>query len=165
MSEEELLAEIARLKKENESLRKDYASSGNSDTVKVPDKFKEVFDKAQETVGEYFKNIKTSPEKGTIEIQGQRYVLVRASSLSHEFLQAIRNLYSDRDDKEALLIGNNFLFDIAHVIGLEDAKNFHKRMNLTEPIEKLSAGPVHFAYTGWAFVDVQIGKGSGGERV
>lgn len=154
MSKEELLAEIARLKEENDALRKDYASPTFSNTVKVPDKFKAVFDKAQKTVGKYFENIKASPEKGTIEIQGQRYVLVRASSLSHEFLQAIRNLYSDRDDKEALLIGNNFLFDIAHVIGLEDAKNFHKRMNLTEPLEKLSAGPVHFAYTGWAFVDI-----------
>ena len=27
-------------------------------------------------------------------------------------------------------------------------------MNVKEPIDKLSAGPVHFAYTGWAFVDI-----------
>jgi PAS domain S-box-containing protein len=27
-------------------------------------------------------------------------------------------------------------------------------MNLTDPIAKLAAGPVHFAYTGWAFVDI-----------
>jgi two-component sensor histidine kinase len=27
-------------------------------------------------------------------------------------------------------------------------------MNLTDPLSKLSAGPVHFAYTGWAFVDI-----------
>ncbi|MBL4624810.1 MAG: hypothetical protein JKY42_06685, partial [Flavobacteriales bacterium] len=39
-------------------------------------------------------------------------------------------------------------------LGLEDAKQFHKKMGVTEPIEKLSAGPVHFAYSGWAFVDI-----------
>lgn len=94
------------------------------------------------------------PEKGTIEIQDQRYVLVRASSLSHEFLNTIQNLYADRGDEEATSIGRNFLFDIAHVIGLEDARNFHKRMKLKDPISKLSAGPVHFAYSGWAFVDI-----------
>ncbi len=27
-------------------------------------------------------------------------------------------------------------------------------MNLVDPISKLSAGPVHFAYSGWAFVDI-----------
>lgn len=27
-------------------------------------------------------------------------------------------------------------------------------MNLTTPIERLAAGPVHFAYSGWAFVDI-----------
>src|SRR6185437_7725415 len=27
-------------------------------------------------------------------------------------------------------------------------------MKLKDPISKLSAGPVHFAYTGWAFVDI-----------
>ena len=47
-----------------------------------------------------------------------------------------------------------FLFDIAHVIGTNDAKNFHQKMNLVDPISKLSAGPVHFAYSGWAFVDI-----------
>ena len=27
-------------------------------------------------------------------------------------------------------------------------------MKLKDPISKLSAGPIHFAYTGWAFVDI-----------
>ena len=48
----------------------------------------------------------------------------------------------------------NLLFDIAHVIGLEDAKKFHLSMDLKDPVSKLAAGPVHFAYTGWANVDI-----------
>jgi two-component sensor histidine kinase/predicted hydrocarbon binding protein len=149
----ELIAEIKQLKFEIKKL-KAKKSAVAVKTVSAPENFREAFDKAQETVGGYFEQLSMQPEKGTIEINNQRYVLVRASSLSHEFFQAIRNLYSDRPDEEAALIGNNFLFDIAHLIGLEDAKDFHKRMNLTDPIAKLSAGPVHFAYTGWAYVNI-----------
>ncbi len=113
-----------------------------------------LFDKAQKIVGDYFSDLYHDPEKGTIEIQDQRYVLVRASALSYDFLNTIQKLYADRGEEEATSIGRNFLFDIAHVIGLEDAKNFNKKMKLKDPISKLSAGPVHFAYSGWAFVDI-----------
>ncbi|MCC6837577.1 MAG: XylR N-terminal domain-containing protein, partial [Bacteroidia bacterium] len=135
-------------------LRRDFTSIRNQNTVSVPDNVKPLFDKAQEVVGEYFKNLKMEPNKGTIEINDQRYVLVRASALSTDFLNTIQLLYADRGEKEALSIGKNFLFDIAHVIGINDAVNFHTKMNLTDPISKLSAGPVHFAYSGWAYVDI-----------
>ena len=36
----------------------------------------------------------------------------------------------------------------------KDALSFHQRMNLVDPVEKLAAGPVHFAYTGWANVEI-----------
>lgn len=145
---------IAELEHENALLRKDFSSAVLGDTVKVPDNVRPLFNKAQKIVGEYFRSLKMDPTHGTIEINDQRYVLVRASALSHDFLTTIQQLYSDRGENEALSIGKNFLFDISHVIGINDAKNFHTKMNLKEPIEKLSAGPVHFAYSGWAFVDI-----------
>ncbi|RYF94251.1 MAG: hypothetical protein EOO02_23755, partial [Chitinophagaceae bacterium] len=124
------------------------------DTVSVPAALKPLFDVAQKTVNEYFSHLKMDPTKGTIEINDQRYVLVRASALSKDFLETIQNLYADRGETEAMSIGKNFLFDIAHVIGMNDARNFHTKMKLTDPVEKLSAGTVHFAYSGWAFVDI-----------
>jgi len=139
---------------ENKRLKLDKNWPPKGETVSVPRQFKPLFDKAQKTVGEYFSNLYHDPEKGTIEIHDQRYVLVRASALSYDFLNTIQNLYADRGEDEATNIGRHFLFDIAHVIGLEDAKNFHKKMKLKDPISKLSAGPVHFAYSGWAFVDI-----------
>ncbi|MBL4755215.1 MAG: XylR N-terminal domain-containing protein [Flavobacteriales bacterium] len=151
--QQDLLDEIATLKVENARLRQ-TATTSIGDTVRVPDHFKPLFDQAQETVGNYFKNLKQDPTKGTIEINDERYVLVRASALSYDFLNSIKNLYADRGEAEALSIGRNFLFDIAHLIGMEDAKAFHKKMNLTDPMAKLSAGPVHFAYSGWAFVEI-----------
>lgn len=150
----ELLAKIEQLEQENAMLKRDFSAVAKGNTVNVPEAIKPLFDEAQKIVGDYFRNLKMDPTHGTIEINDQRYVLVRASALSNDFLHTIQKLYSDRGEKEAISIGKNFLFDIAHVIGMNDAKNFHQKMNLVEPIEKLSAGPVHFAYSGWAYVDI-----------
>ncbi|MBN4051452.1 PAS domain S-box protein [bacterium AH-315-M05] len=145
---------IKELEKENKLLKEKVFGTVRGDTVSVPEELKPVFDIAQKTVGDYFKKLKTDPTHGTIDIDDQRYVLVRASALSYDFLTTIKNLYADRGEKNAFLIGKNFLFDIAHTIGMNDARNFHSKMGLTDPISKLSAGPVHFAYSGWAFVDI-----------
>ena len=149
-----LQSRIEALERENEMLRKGHRSTPTGDSVIVPPAMKPLFDIAQQTVGEYFRNFRMDPAKGTIEINDQRYILVRASALSKDFLDTIQKLYSDKDEHEAMAIGKSFLFDIAHVIGMNDARNFHTKMNLTDPISKLSAGPVLFAHTGWAFVDI-----------
>ncbi len=153
--------EIQNLRKENEFLRKELKRIQTNinlkpigKTVSAPDNIAPIFLKAQKTVGKYFENLVINPEKGMIEVGGQRYLLVRASALSYDFMNTFKNLYADRGEKEAVTIANNFLFDIAHVIGIEDGKNFHKRMHLKDPIEKLAAGPVHFAFTGWAYVEI-----------
>lgn len=153
-SAEELHRRIEFLEKENLALRENALLSVVDNAVTVPAEMKPLFDKAQQTVANYFHNLKMDPSHGTIEINDQRYVLVRASALSKDFLDTILKLYADRGEQEALSIGKNFLFDIAHVIGMNDAKNFHERMQLTDPVAKLSAGPVHFAYSGWAYVDI-----------
>lgn len=149
-----LKAEIRKLQLENKKLKSDLLKHGSKHTVKVPKNIKPVFDKAEKIVYEYFKSLKISPSKGSIEIDKERYVLVRASALSYEFLKSIKQLYQDQGEDQALNIGKNFLFDIAHVIGIEDAHNFHTKMKLKDPLSKLSAGPVHFAYTGWASVEI-----------
>jgi diguanylate cyclase (GGDEF)-like protein/PAS domain S-box-containing protein len=124
------------------------------DTVKVPKQFEQIFQKAEEYVSKYFKERKDTPSKGTIEIFGERYILVRAASMSVDFFEIIKDLYKDRGEEEAHNVARQFLFDIAHAIGKQDAKNFHNKMKLKNPVEKLSAGPIHFSYSGWAFVDI-----------
>ncbi|MEM8883146.1 MAG: ATP-binding protein [Planctomycetota bacterium] len=152
--EQELEARLRALEEENERLRAGLFAAGEGATVRVPDAFRPFFDEAQRTVHAYFRDMHADPTRGTIEIGGERYVLVRASSFSYGFLSAIHKLYADRGDDEAYRIGRMLLFDFAHIIGRHDARNFHRRMGLTDPVAKLSAGPVHFAYTGWAFVDI-----------
>lgn len=154
MDKAALQKEIERLRNENRLLKRHFFSSNDGSTVNVPEQFQSIFNDAEELVSKYFSEAKANPSKGIIEINDERYVLLRASSLSVDFLNKIKDLYADKGEEEAFDIGRNFLFDIAHVIGLEDAKNFHTKMGVKDPISKLSAGPVHFAYSGWAFVDI-----------
>ncbi|MDR3491878.1 MAG: diguanylate cyclase [Gammaproteobacteria bacterium] len=123
-------------------------------SVKVPHQLEAIFVNAEESIANLFKNMVSNPAKGTIEINGERYLLVRAASLSYDFYNCIMGIYRDKEKHEATNVTRQLLYDISHAIGKEDAKYFSKTLNLKNPIEKLSAGPVHFAYTGWAFVDI-----------
>ena len=123
-------------------------------SVRVPERFTTEFLKAQGYVERYFEDQRQNPSHGLIRYSGERYILVRAASMSKEFFDLVTSLYQDRGEEEARTVASGILFDMAHAIGKADAKSFSTRMGVTNSIEKLSAGPVHFAYTGWAFVDI-----------
>jgi signal transduction histidine kinase/CheY-like chemotaxis protein len=123
-------------------------------TVRVPPSIEGPFAQAEEIVSKYFRERKDDPARGTIEIFGERYVLVRAASMSVEFFRLVYELYGAGREREAEEFAHNILFDLAHSIGKSDARNFHTKMGLADPIAKMSAGPIHFAHAGWAFVDI-----------
>ncbi|MEP6619369.1 MAG: ATP-binding protein [bacterium] len=121
-------------------------------TVGVPEPLTEIFLRAQHYVESYFSDQKSDPTHGSITIAGERYILVRAASMSVEFFELVASLYRDKGPDAARSVANNLLFDVAHAIGKADAQVFQARMGVTDPVERLSAGPVHFAYAGWANV-------------
>ena len=123
-------------------------------TVRVPEGMEALFARAEDVVSSFFRERQDHPERGTIEIFGERYLLVRAASLSVEFFTLVRELYGKSREAEADDFARNILFDLAHAIGKQDAQNFHDKMKLDDPIARLSAGPVHFSHSGWAFVDI-----------
>jgi signal transduction histidine kinase len=123
-------------------------------TVRVPHELEAVFRAAEDVVSRFFASRSDDPEHGTIEIFGERYILVRAASLSVEFFAVVEQLFGPGHAGEADEFARNILFDLAHALGRSDARNFHAKMGLTDPIARLSAGPVHFSHTGWAFVDI-----------
>ena len=121
-------------------------------TVRVPEKFVPLFEEAQKYVARYFAEQRFDPEHGTLEISGQRYVLVRAASMSVEFYDMVRRFYGAEEEAQA--VAHGLLFDIAHAMGMADGKAFAERMGVTDPVAQVSTGPVHFAHAGWAFVDI-----------
>jgi PAS domain S-box-containing protein len=121
-------------------------------TVRVPEPLAPLFELAQSYVARYFADQTAEPERARIEIAGQRYVLVRAGALSVEFYALVKRLYARADEAQA--VAHGILFDLAHAMGLADAGTFAERMDVRDPIARLSAGPIHFAYAGWAFVDI-----------
>lgn len=123
-------------------------------TVRVPKQFEPIFQKAQEYVSDYFSLKREDASTGKIEVFDERYILIRAASMSVDFFDTIKEMLNDWGEEKASEMARSLLFDIAHSIGKTDARSFHQKMCVNDPIEKLSAGPIHFAYTGWAFVDI-----------
>jgi len=123
-------------------------------TVDVPKDFEPIFARAEKVVSSYFAGRSHDPSRAAIEIGGERYILVRAASLSIEFFALVRRLFGAGREDDADEFARNMLFDLAHAIGKSDAQNFHAKMHLEDPIARLSAGPVHFSHTGWAFVKI-----------
>ena len=155
MKKSKLKNKINELEHELKLLKqKLYLEESEPTTVIVPDQLNDPFFSIENKIRSYFSDLNIDPESGEITAQGQRYILLRSDSFSHEFLEFIIERYADRPLHEAISIGNNFLYDNAKVIGKKDALAFHDRLDLTAPIEKLSAGPIHFAFTGWANVEI-----------
>ena len=123
-------------------------------TVKVPENIEPIFAQMEPIVSSFFSSRIFKPEQGTIEIGDERYILVRGAALSIEFFALIKRLFGAGREAEANEFARNILFDFAHAIGKSDAECFHAKMHLEDPVAKLSAGPIHFAHSGWAFVDI-----------
>ena len=124
------------------------------ETVSVPPPFEPIFLRAQDYVRRYFSERVEKPDQSTITISGERYILVRAASMSVEFFDLVMSLYQDEGPGNARAVATNILFDLAHAMGRADARSFHRKMGVHDPVEMLSAGPVHFAFAGWAFVRI-----------
>jgi hypothetical protein len=116
-------------------------------TARVPEPFVPLFDAAEQYVRAHFDNLRREPERGTIHVGNERYVLVRAASLTTGFLEVMRDVIGE---EEAL----KFWYRMARVIGREDARTFCAARNLTDGPARLSTGPVHFAFSGWARVEI-----------
>ncbi len=122
------------------------------EAVRVPDELVPLFQRAEAYVRAYFSDQRCEPSEGTLAFHGERYIRVRASSISIEFFDLVRRVWRGGGDSDQ--VARSLLFDVAHAIGHADACDFREQMGVLEPLEVLSAGPVHFAWTGWAFVDI-----------
>jgi len=116
-------------------------------SVKVPAPFEGLFQVAEKYVESLFTEYKRDPTKGSIHLGGERYVLVRAESMFTSLFEQLESSFGEEQAQE-------FIYNMARIIGRSDAKAFIANRKVTDPNEKLSTGPVLFAHTGWAFVDI-----------
>jgi hypothetical protein len=86
-------------------------------TVRVPGPMEGPFVDAEQHVSRYFRDRKDDPEHGTIEIFGERYILVRAASLSVDFHALVERIYGEGRGREANEFAQSILFDLAHAVG------------------------------------------------
>ncbi|HVI03654.1 MAG TPA: response regulator [Enhygromyxa sp.] len=122
--------------------------------VGVPDSLRPIFAEAERVVTDLFRSKRESSTEGTIEVAGERYVLVRAASLSVRFFELVRELYGPNHASEADDFARNLLFDLAHGIGKSDAAAHARQCGIEDPLAKVAAGPVYFALSGWARVEI-----------
>jgi hypothetical protein len=116
-------------------------------SVKVPLPFVPPFERAEGFVEQMFADFKREPERGTVHIGGERYVLMRAESLYLTWFDAMAETFGEDAARD-------FIYNTAREIGRSDSLAFTNKLGVTDGVERLSCGPVHFAHAGWAFVDI-----------
>lgn len=115
--------------------------------VKCPPAFEPLFAKAEGLLGGFFTGIEQTPAGGKISISGERYILARAATFS---VQLQKLLEADYGRLAAERLANS----LGRAAGTQDAEFFIEKLKLEKGPEALSAGPVHFAFVGWASVDI-----------
>ncbi|MEM6993071.1 MAG: V4R domain-containing protein [Myxococcota bacterium] len=115
--------------------------------VRVPEPFAPPFEAAERYVEKLFTEFVRQPSEGTVHVGGDRYVMMRCESLYLAWFDAMAESFGEDAARE-------FIYNTAREIGRSDAQGFAERMGVTDALAKLSAGPVHFAHAGWAFVDI-----------
>ncbi len=116
-------------------------------TVRVPAHFEPPFARAEQFVAGLFADVRRRPDQGTIHIGEHRYVLVRAESLYLTWFKALSESFGADAARE-------FIYNTAREIGRSDSAAFSAALKLTDGLDRLSSGPVHFAHAGWAQVEI-----------
>ncbi len=117
-------------------------------TANVPPDMEPIFSRAEELVARYFDDMHWDPTKGTIVISRDRYMLLSCESF-RDITLGLSDALQIPEER-----ANVLYYRMAKLVGQADARRFHYTMELRDPIEKLSTGPIHFAYTGNAFVSL-----------
>lgn len=115
--------------------------------VKCPAPFESLFLEAERQMASFFIGLEQNPERGTITISGERYILARAATFSIQLREILEREYGR-------LAAEKIAYNLGRAAGTKDAEFFMEKLDLKQGPKALSAGPVHFAHVGWAFVDI-----------
>lgn len=115
--------------------------------VSCPEPFIPLFLEAEKNLSGFFGGLDRNPESGQIKISGERYILARAATFSVQFREILEQEYGR-------LAAEKIAYNLGRAAGIKDAEFFIDKLELEHGPSALSAGPVHFAFVGWAYVDI-----------
>jgi predicted hydrocarbon binding protein len=116
-------------------------------SVSAPPAFIDAFTAMDTRIQAFFSDVRMSPEKGMMEIGGVRFRYSQSEGLATAFRDTLTDVYGEKGAEQ-------ILYKLGKSLGAIEGTTFHKRFGLVDPLEKLAAGPVYFAYSGWAFVEI-----------
>ena len=114
--------------------------------VDCPDQFSPLFSKAEDIITPLFWDLKRNPEKGSITLSSERYVMYRANSMAIAL-----------KDQLSAVLGPGagvVIYQIGKVTGASDARFYFEKSGIGDPALRLAMGPVIFAYGGYANVKI-----------
>lgn len=124
-----------------------------SKIIEAPATFHEIIDSTLVKVLGFHNDPKRILNKGAITISDERFVMMRAESISFDFIKTVEQFYQSKNKIDAFQLSSSLLYDLSHVLGREDAKKMRQKMGITDGLELLTVGPMNFAFTGWAKVE------------
>lgn len=113
----------------------------------VPAALKPAFTFAETLVKRRFNDLLMRPQKGTVMVGGERYVLVRSESLYLSWFDALARVLGEKATVD-------LLYSAAREMGRSDAKAFIDKFRLINEIARLASGLVHMAHAGLASVEI-----------
>ena len=115
--------------------------------AEVPPEMASVFEKARDSVREYFQSLKSVPARGRVEVDRDRFILARTDSLSLVLRNVLTEIYGEHGSDQ-------LLYAFGKAVGRTEARKFFDRFGLKDSMEKFGFGPTYFSFAGWAFVNL-----------
>ena len=113
---------------------------------------------AQQSVVDYFKMSSQLPHKGVFRISNNRYLLLRANSLSRDFHNVIKSSLGEDTDESSV---KSFLYDISYLLGIAHVFSWkylflgQHEANQFGDVADVITGFVFAAFTGWSLNIIQ----------
>jgi len=127
------------------------SSNGDSkECYDVPAALKPLFAQAAEKMERYFDSLERRPELSRILLgERDRFFMVNSEDFAFYLQRDLTNRFGTA--------ARFFIYELAFTLGREDCRRFAERSGSTDPLVNLAAGPVYFAYTGMANVELLPG--------
>lgn len=114
--------------------------------VSCPDAFSPLFEAAESIISPIFEDFKRNPEKGSITVASERYVIYRAESMAIAMKEQLTSVLGPG--------AGVVIYQIGKATGAADAKYYFEKLGTQDPAQRLAMGPVSFALGGYANVSI-----------